>query len=76
MLWAFRCIVFARKWKNSSKNNLGLSELGGTKGIVTPHPTPNQFWPKYKSEQIRTKQSITSVTLQNFRQEIEKFVKE
>ena len=35
MLWAFRCIVFARKWKNSSKNNASiyfceteLSELG------------------------------------------------
>ena len=24
MLWDFRCIVFARKWKNSSKNNASI----------------------------------------------------
>ena len=36
MLLAFRCIIFARKWKNSSKNNASIyfcetepSELGG-----------------------------------------------
>jgi hypothetical protein len=28
MLWAFRCIVFARKWKNSSKNNASIYFCG------------------------------------------------